>query len=99
LFASDGDHTGALSPVGVPLAYGAGRVPTGSAVDPKGGFAFSADSSGNSVSIFSINSATGSLTYGVIARSGFDLADRQRDVTNIDATGRDLEPLLLPVAS
>ena len=56
-------QTGALSPVGVPLAYGTGRVPTGIAVDPKGGFAFTADSSGNSVSIFSVNGTNGSLTY------------------------------------
>lgn len=55
-------QTGALSPLGGPVAYGPGRVPTAIALDPKGGFAFTADSGSNSVSIFNIN-ANGSLGY------------------------------------
>jgi 6-phosphogluconolactonase len=56
-------QTGALSPVGLPFGYDAIGVPKGIAVDPKGGFMYSADSSGNGVSMFSINSTTGAPTY------------------------------------
>jgi 6-phosphogluconolactonase (cycloisomerase 2 family) len=54
--------TGALSPVGVPVTYDASRVPTGIAVDRKGSFAFTADSSGNTVTMLGINSVNGQLT-------------------------------------
>jgi 6-phosphogluconolactonase (cycloisomerase 2 family) len=56
-------QTGALSPVGFPFGYDAIGVPKGIAVDPKGSFMYSADSSGNGVSMFSINSTTGAPTY------------------------------------
>lgn len=56
-------QTGALSPVGLPFVFYGIGVPKGLAVDPKGGFVFTADSIGNSVSMFSLNAATGDLTY------------------------------------
>lgn len=55
-------RTGALSPVGVPVTFDVGQVPTGIALDPQGRFAFTADSSGNSVTMFSINTVNGQLT-------------------------------------
>lgn len=58
-------QTGALSPVAT-VDYTLDAIagaPKGIAVDPKGSFVFTADSTGNTVSIFSIGSGTGALTY------------------------------------
>ena len=58
-------QTGALSPIAAvdyTLESIAG-APQGIAVDPQGSFVFTADSTGNNVSIFSIGSGTGALTY------------------------------------
>ncbi|MET0535901.1 MAG: beta-propeller fold lactonase family protein [Steroidobacter sp.] len=54
-------QTGALTQLGS-TSYGGIGVPTGVAVDPKGMFVFTADSSGDSVSVFSIT-GSGTLAY------------------------------------
>jgi 6-phosphogluconolactonase (cycloisomerase 2 family) len=59
-------QTGGLSPIGLPLSYGAAGI----AIDPKGGFAFIAEPGNNNVTLFSINNANGTLTYRHSAAAG-----------------------------
>jgi 6-phosphogluconolactonase (cycloisomerase 2 family) len=56
-------QTGALSPIGFPFSFAGIGVLQGVAVDPKGSFVFTADSTRNSVSMFSVDSTTGELAY------------------------------------
>jgi 6-phosphogluconolactonase len=62
--------TGALTPVGSPVA--AGLVPASVAVDPSGKFAYVANQNSHNVSAYTINSSTGALTpVGSPVAAGF----------------------------
>lgn len=85
-------QTGALSPIGS-VSYGGIGVPRGIAVDPRDMFVFTADSIGNSVSLFSIT-ASGALAYRNSTPAGIDpiaiTTDYNGDLVRVTTSGGDL---------